>query len=260
MILTDMKDLKKLINEKNIKIFVIHALNGYELHEKRVIEIMNKFEIPFQFMSEGDPSYFHKINMDEYLTKEIQTSLKIGPLSCCLNHFLIYKKMTIENIPYALVLEDDFVFLKNFFLQMKKILTRLHELPKGFILSLENTTLQFPGYFQVQYNKIFYEAKKGRMAAAYIIDLVGAKNILKDLQYNKCNLPIDHWHNELCRRNVIKIFWVHPPIVEQGSHNGMMYGTMSTKMNTLTRRIKWKIQKFYKYYIRRIFNDKRIIG
>jgi len=39
----------------------------------------------------------------------------------------------------------------------------------------------------------------------------------------------------------------------------MMYGTMSTKVNSIPRRIKWNIQKFYKYYIKRVFNDNRII-
>jgi len=97
------------------------------------------------------------------------------------------------------------------------------------------------------------------MAAAYIIDFKAANNIINDLNSNKCYLPIDHWHNDLCSRNIINIFWTHPPIIEQGSHNGMMYGTMSTKVNSIPRRIKWNIQKFYKYYIKRVFNDNRII-
>jgi len=98
------------------------------------------------------------------------------------------------------------------------------------------------------------------MAAAYIIDLIAARNIIEDLKKNKCYLPIDHWHNNLCSRGIISIYWVHPPLMEQGSHNGMTYGTMSTKMNTSWRRIRWEAQKLYKYYIRRIFNDKRIIN
>lgn len=254
-----MNDFIKLLIEKNVRIFVIHALSGYDFHEKRVIDLMIKYNIPFEFMSEGDPSNFSKINLEEFFITNIQKNLNTGPLSCGLNHFLIYKKMLYENINYAMILEDDFVLLKNFFPRILEILNRLDELPKGFLLSLENTTLQFPGYFQTKKNKIFYRAKKGRMAAAYIIDYKAASNIIKDLKCNKCYLPIDHWHNDLSSRNIINIFWVHPPVIEQGSHNGMMYGTMSTKINSIQRRIRWNIQKFYKYYIRRVFNDNRII-
>jgi len=153
-----MNNFLKLLEEKGIKVFVIHALSGYQFHEKRVIDIMGKYDIPFIFMSDGDSSNFHKINLNEFFVSDIQ--LERSPLSCALNHFLLYKKMIDENIPYALILEDDFVFLKKFFSRINEVLGRLHELPEGYIVSIENTTLQFPGYFQTKKGKIFYKAKK----------------------------------------------------------------------------------------------------
>jgi len=131
-------------------------------------------------------------------------------------------------------------------------------LPKGFIISLENSTLKFPSYWKTKKGKFLYQAKSGRMAGAYIIDLEGAKKILNDLKTNKCGTVIDWWHNTLIERGIIKMYWAHPPLVEQGSHNGFLNSTISTKPNTAIRRISWLVQKYYKYFLRRIFKEKNV--
>jgi len=97
------------------------------------------------------------------------------------------------------------------------------------------------------------------MAGAYLIDLTGATNILNDLKQTKCHTVIDWWHNTLIERGVVKMYWAQPPLVEQGSHNGQLSSTISTKPGTRSRRIKWWIQKSFKYYYRRLFNEERII-
>lgn len=85
------------------------------------------------------------------------------------------------------------------------------------------------------------------------MDLQAAKNILEDLKTNKCNDVIDWWHNDLIKRNIVKMYWAEPPLTEQGSHNGLLYGTISTKNKNTGRRIAWLAQKYYKTYIRRWF-------
>jgi glycosyl transferase family 25 len=123
---------------------------------------------------------------------------------------------------------------------------------------LENSTLKFPSYWQTENNKFLYQAKSGRMAGAYLIDFEGAKRILSDLITNKCENVIDWWHNSLIKRDIIKMYWAHPPLVEQGSHNGCLNSTISSKPGTMTRKISWLFQKYYKYYFKRIFIEKRV--
>jgi glycosyl transferase family 25 len=60
-------------------------------------------------------------------------------------------------------------------------------------------------------------------------------------------------------RGVVKMFWAHPPLVEQGSHNGLLNSTISSKQKSLLRQGQWKAQKIYKMYFRRLFREKRIM-
>jgi diketogulonate reductase-like aldo/keto reductase len=52
---------------------------------------------------------------------------------------------------------------------------------------------------------------------------------LEDLKTNKCGYVIDWWHNDLIKRNVIKMYWAYPALTEQGSHNGLLNSTISSK-------------------------------
>jgi len=55
------------------------------------------------------------------------------------------------------------------------------------------------------------------------------------------------------------MYWAHPPLVEQGSHNGCLNSTISSKPGTITRKISWLIQKYYKYYLKRVCRAKKVL-
>lgn len=239
-------------------VFVIHALKGYEYHEKRIVELFSNNNINYEFVTEGDPSLFSQDILDKYFVGNIKEILSKGILSCTLNHIYAYERIVERNLSYALVFENDLCFLGDFVVQLRKYASEIENLEKGFIVSLENSALKFPSYWQTKKDKVLYRAKAGRMAGAYIIDLEGAKNILDDLVKNKCENVIDWWHNSLINRGVIRMYWAHPPITEQGSHNGRMSSALSNKGNSMKRRIAWTVQKAYKYYIRRVYTEKDV--
>ena len=41
-------------------IYVIHALKGYELHEKRVTDLFREHNLNFEFVTDGDPKFFNE--------------------------------------------------------------------------------------------------------------------------------------------------------------------------------------------------------
>jgi glycosyl transferase family 25 len=86
-----------------------------------------------------------------------------------------------------------------------------------------------------------------------MIDLTAAKDMLEDLRTNKCRQVIDWWHNSLIERNIVKVFWADPPLTEQGSHNGLLSSTISSKNKSTVRRVSWLAQKYYKTYFARWF-------
>jgi glycosyl transferase, family 25 len=240
-------------------IFVIHALKGYEYHEKRLIELFNRNKLNFEFVTDGDPSLINNEIIKRYFVDDIESELSIGVLSCTLNHIFAYERMVSRNIKYAIIFENDPFFLGNFIKKLKRVLFEIENLQKGFIISLENSTLKFPSYWETKRGKYLYQAKFGRMAGAYLIDLEGATRILKDLKIHKCHIVIDWWHNSLIDRGIIKMFWAHPPLVEQGSHNGYLNSTISSKPKSSFRRMSWLIQKFYKAYFKRLFFEKGVL-
>jgi glycosyl transferase family 25 len=182
-----------------------------------------------------------------------------GSISCALNHILAYERMVKDNVPYALFFEDDPYFLGDFKKKLNKLDPEIKSLNPGFIISLENTTLTFPSFWTTKKGKYLYPAKVSRMAGAYLMDLQAVKNTLRYLEDNKCTVAMDWFHNELINEGVLRMYWAHPPLVEQGSHNGLMTGSISTRPKSLKRRIKWLINKAYKKYFRRLFPQRRII-
>lgn len=240
-------------------VFVVHALKGYEYHEKRLIDLFGQNNISFEFVTDGDPIYFTDHILKKYFVPNIQSILSAGVLSCTLNHIYCLEKIVERNLDYALIFENDPFFLGDFVTDLSKLADEIENLEPGFMISLENSTLRLPSYWDVKKNKHLYQASTCRMSGSYIIDRQGALAILNEIQINKCPTVIDGWHDQLIQQRVIKMFWAHPPLVEEGSHNGHLNATISTKPRSIFRRIAWASQKFYKLYIRRLFPTKYLI-
>lgn len=234
-------------------IYIIHAKKGYEMHEARINDLFAKKGLNHEFVTDGDPSCFTNESLGEYFSSDIYDRLGDGILSCTLNHILSYEKMIKNGNKYALIFENDPFFLGDFVEKIGRIVKEADQLTPGFIISLENTTLEFPPRKEIVRGQLLYQADYGRCAGGYLIDLEGARLILEDLKTRKCKYVIDWWHNELIENKVVKMYWAHPPILEQGSHNGTMSSTISTKSSNTKRKIAWRIHKFYKTYILRIF-------
>ena len=234
-------------------IYIVHASQGYEIHEQRIQEIFGRLNLDYEFVTDGDISNFNPKVLQKYFCPDIENILSKGVLSCTLNHIMCYEKMIRNNNRYALIFENDPFFLGDFLKNIKRVANEANCMEPGFIISLENTTLKFPDFRKVKKGKYLYEAFYGRAAGAYLIDLKGANDILENLKTNKCCQVIDWWHNTLIENKIIKMYWAHPAFVEQGSHNGLMFSTISSKNKSAGRRLRWKAQKFYKMYIYRWF-------
>jgi len=83
---------------------------------------------------------------------------------------------------------------------------------------------------------------------------------MKFVYVNKCGHLPDWLHNELIEKGILKMYWAHPPIIEQGSHNGILSSSISSKAKSNKRIVRWKLRRFLKTVIGRLFNQKRIIS
>ncbi len=230
-------------------VYIIHSTKGYELQEQRIIRLFGGMDLPFEFVTDGDVSRFTPELLEQYFDPVIYTRLSKGILSCTLNHIFCYEKMVERQNRFALIFENDPFFLSDFMKDIVQVCKEAATLEPGFMISLENSTLRFPSARKVKKGQWLYEAGQGRCAGAYLIDLHAAEAILEDLRSIRCDQVIDWWHNGMLDRNVMSMYWAHPPLTEQGSHNGKLASPISGVGKSLKRRLGWWLQKTYKTHL-----------
>lgn len=233
--------------------YVVHGITGYEEREKSVNKLLrDENEFDFEFVKESEDPEQNKSWIDKYFVTDIRQKLSRGAIFCTLVHIRCYEKIVASNDQLAIIFENDICFLGDFKKKMQPILEEAKQLPEGFMVSLENSTLRFPSFKKTKKGKCLYEADFGRCAGAYLIDQKGAQAILNHVKEYKCDKVIDWWHNDLIKEGVLKMYWAHPPVAEQGSMNGRLPSTISSRSRGNWRSVKWNLQKFYKMRILRL--------
>lgn len=239
------------------KIYIVHGIKGYEEREKKILKDFSLLHLDNPlFFTESYNEEENEKNISSLFEKDIAKHLSKGALYCTLVHILIYKAILATQDEYAIIFENDVCFLTTHFKeQVNLILQEANTLQEPVIISIENSTLKFPSFFKTKHNQLLYQAKYGRCAGAYIINRAAVKNILQYLDKHKCNEVIDWWHNTLINKGIIKMYWAHPPLTEQGSFNGMLASSISNKKKSYLQVIKWRLEKLYKQYFLRLFKD-----
>jgi len=244
-----------IFKEKNIGVYVVHAPVGYETAGKYVIKLFAKHGIDFVFVNENLLPINEEQAIQKYFVPEIREIVTRGGIFCSLSHIACYEQLIKDEYKYAIIFEDDPCFLGDFNKDIVKIINEMESLPESFMISLENSTLEFPPRKSLIKGKHIYPAAHGRCAGAYIIDKQSAINMLESTKVSPAHLIIDWWHNDLHNRGIIQHYWAHKPLVEQASLNGKAVAAKSCKKGGWRRRISWILQKFYKSNILRYFRN-----
>ncbi len=218
-------------------------------------QMMAKFGLSFEYMLQGDIADFSPELLEKYFDEAFVRSHSPAVVSCALKHLLIYEKMLADGVDNALILEDDVFLMPNFTEVFNRSMaelkaTGMHDVA---LINYENSTLQFAADHSSAKDKVLFQAEKSRCAAAYFLSHALAKEIVAYTREHKCNRPIDWYHNTLIGKIELQHFWCHPPIVEQGSHNGKIPSLLDQKRTGLFRQISWRLQKFYKSSILPLF-------
>jgi glycosyl transferase, family 25 len=231
---------------QSIKTYVIHV-RGNKERENYIRNELKKFNIEFEFILEGNMDNMTGADLDKYFKDDFKT---VSPrTSCTIKHFYAYERMVENNIPVALVFEDDIELFSSFPEVFDTSLKEAAELHESFVISYESSTQDFIRKSEEIPGKVLYHKPVGRCAGAYLIDLTAAKRILEEGIKNKSNVCMDWFHNEVSDKGLIKIYWCHPAIAEQQSHNGKIRSLLDEKKQGHYYRLKYLIQKTYKQKI-----------
>ncbi|MCR4939980.1 MAG: glycosyltransferase family 25 protein [Treponemataceae bacterium] len=193
-----------------MKIFVINLKNAEE-RRNFMTQQLKELNLDFEFIDAiygkdfyDDDKYFAREASKKY-EKRLMTPGEIG---CALSHQIIYKKMIAENIPYALIFEDDAVISPDLIKVLPELEKNIHpnqmiNLAKCDLAYKKNRIHIYGEYFlskpyMVKYGSIAY-------AVGYIITKEAAETILS------INFPVftpaDNWG---CFRKLIDFRGITP--------------------------------------------------
>lgn len=204
------------------------------------------------FIHDGDLETISQEILAKYFSGEL-SSLSAA-VSCAYKHILAYYEvLKLNQNEYSLILEDDIYLNDKFCIHLKNILNEIKQRKlKNFLISLEESNLKYVKGSERKKNVFLYKKSRGRMTGAYLIDKKSAKTMLSEIEQNKCNLPVDWFHNYCSEIGLIDIYWAHPTISVQGSLNGKIKSLIDRKPRGLVKIIKFSISRLYKKLLYRI--------
>jgi len=223
------------------KVYVLHYTKLKERREN-IEKSLNNFGINYELVTDFDQENISEEVINEwYSTNEETYNSKIDPLwgiaqnpfrklnlaeiSCTIKHYLCIKKVAENCSNYGLILEDDVFFVEGF---VEKFNYFLSETPDdwGAIFMGCCANLRVPKNLLrqgIHSYPVNHPASRGgdsyilrKDAAQKIISTMKPFNTISDWEL-ACQL---HQHD-------IKTYWWEPPLVAQGSENGIYTTTLN---------------------------------
>jgi len=167
--------------------------------------------------------FFNGVDGLQLTKEEVQTNIdpnhrffrqfNKGEIGCFLSHYSVYKKIVDDNLPYALILEDDIIISPRLPELLRLIESQINQ---GDVISLYSS---FPEpcrlYKEKDINQNYYITKPHEVqlvmgTVAYVITLKAAENMVRNM------LPMDNvvddWRYWLQKKLILdfKIVFPHP--------------------------------------------------
>ncbi len=215
-----------------IRVFVLHVKKGYEDRAAHMERMLGDRNIPFEYVLEGDIPDLDRAWLDRWFCDMMHGFTPAA--SCASKHLIAYLRMVSENIPYALILEDDIFLKKRFVPVLEKAMNELsasHGVEKPFWIGFEATCMGFTPRSMRRAGRVVYPARFQQCTGAYLINLSCAREILRMAEQEKCALPFDHFTESLRKRGYFDGYWSYPIVAEQGSHMGLMHSSIGNVAN-----------------------------
>lgn len=153
----------------------------------------------------------------EFYTTEVPRKLKSSEVSLALKHLDFYARVASGSSEYALVLEDDAILSHDFGERFDEYFADAPaDLDLIFIGSGCNLRVA-----NASNGRYFYEksAPATKCTDSYVVSRRAASKLSSTLL--PLTLPIDFELNYQIHAQRLKVYWLEPPIVVQGSQNGM---------------------------------------
>ena len=232
------------------RVYVIHVRKGAEDRAAFIERQLARLGIEFEYVLDGDRDQLTPQVMARWFHGAMATPT--ADTSCSFKHLTACERIVRDGHDTALVLEDDIVLPAHFVEALNRSITELRTRADasagiGYI-SLENTGLET--FIPPVDGHTLVRADHGRAAGAYWLSRGAAERLLHRAERERLGEPFDHFQNRLARTGEIELWWRHPAIAEQGSHNGMFNSMLAPDRAGPLRRLKWRARKAWQLGIR----------
>ena len=201
----------------NLKIYVINLKRETQRKENIITELKKQNINQFEIIEAIDGKTIKKNDLENLISKDkkfinpINTNMNPPEICCSLSHVKVYKKFLQTDKEYALIFEDDAIFLNNFTDNLKKLIIKNFRYKKQIILLGE--LWQFfkkPIDKDDQYEIV--DVRNAVLAHAYFINREAAKSLIA------FNYPVKTMPDNFLVFNIycgIKIMGLNPFLLKQ---------------------------------------------
>lgn len=190
-------------------------------------------------------------DVDADITKRYFQSVTLSPgqQSCALKHLQALRLIVERKWQRALVLEDDAILGSDFTQGLQKALHEAAPFDPPYVLLVGSGGNQYTPRRRRVPGQCLYLSEKGRLAEAYVLGSQAARLRVEWIDRHGITLPIDNLFEQIDRERGIAMYWLEPPIVEQGSKNGQFRSVLEPAPPNFVRRVTSVLQKFRRKYL-----------
>ena len=202
--------------------------------------------LAFEFIHSYDVADLDAAITARYFKNEL---LSPGQRSCALKHLQALRLVAERQWPRALILEDDALLVAQFVPRLQAALQESASIASPHVLFIgSGGNLYTPRRTQVP-GQHLYKSTRGRLGEAYVLGSHVARQRIEWIEAHGILLPIDNLFEQIDRECGIDLYWLEPPIVEQGSKNGRFQSVLEPAPPKFVRRITAVLQKIRRKYL-----------
>ncbi len=167
----------------NFKIYVINLKRETKRRENIIRELKKQNLLEFEIIDAIDGEEIKKSDLDLLISKNdkfinpINTNMNAPEICCSLSHVKVYKKFVETNLDYALIFEDDAVFLNDFTENLQKFIIRNFKYKKQ-IISLGELWQFYKKPLDKENEYEIVNVRNAVLAHAYFINREAAKSLI----------------------------------------------------------------------------------
>lgn len=200
-----------MILPEKMKIFIINLESDIE-RKYSMLQQASSLGLDVEIIKAVNGKQLSKDEVMKLSRDFYSNGMTLGELGCSLSHLSVYQRIVDENIPLALIMEDDVEINKNIFYVLRALDKLNAKNPNKSNVILLNKTTEYIDTFKKNITGPYYLVNVIEAAGTYgyVINNYAAQCLLDFLQ--PVWLEADKWRF-LNERRIIKVKAVIPPVI-----------------------------------------------